>query len=88
MPVLTVKMVVLPAISLAVFLALPVPLTPVERFLLLVMFAAPIASASYPMAENMGGDGALAGELVAVSSGLAIITLFLWVLAYTAAGLA
>ena len=50
---------------------------------LLVMFAAPIASASYPMAENMGGDGTLAGELVAVSSGISIITLFLWVLIFT-----
>lgn len=82
-PVLTVKMVVLPAISLIVFSMLPLGLAPVERFLLLVMFAAPIASASYPMAENMGGDGTLAGELVAVSSGISIITLFLWVLIFT-----
>ncbi|MGI6535837.1 MAG: AEC family transporter [Eggerthellaceae bacterium] len=82
-PVLTVKMAVLPAISLIVFSVLPLGLAPVERFLLLVMFAAPIASASYPMAENMGGDGTLAGELVAVSSGVSIITLFLWVLIFT-----
>ncbi|MGI6590550.1 MAG: AEC family transporter [Eggerthellaceae bacterium] len=81
---LTVKMGVLPAISLAVFSVLPVPLSEIERFLLLVMFAAPIASSSYPMAENMGGDGQLAGQLVAVSSGISIITLFVWVLLYSA----
>lgn len=81
--VLTVKMAVLPALSLLAFSLLPLGLAPVERFLLLVMFAAPIASASYPMAENMGGDGKLAGELVAVSSGISIITLFLWVLVFS-----
>lgn len=81
---LTVKMIILPTLSLIAFSVLPVPLSVVEQFLLLVMFAAPIASSSYPMAENMGGDGKLAGQLVAVSSGISIVTLFAWVLVFSA----
>lgn len=79
---LTVKMGVLPALSLAVFSVLHIPLSTIERFLLLVMFAAPIASSSYPMAESMGGDGKLAGQLVALSSAVSILTLFAWVLIF------
>lgn len=80
--ILVVKMGVLPALSLLIFSVLPVPLSTVERFLLLVMFAAPIASSSYPMAESMGGDGKLAGQLVAISSAVSILTLFAWVMIF------
>lgn len=79
---LVVKMGVLPAISLVVFSVLPLGLSTIERFLLLVMFAAPLASSSYPMAESMGGDGKLAGQLVAISSAVSIVTLFAWVLIF------
>ena len=84
-PVLTVKMVVLPALMLAFSLLLP--LSAPERFMLVLMFAAPIASASFPMAQNMGGDGPLAGQLVAFSSALSVVTLFLWVAGMGTAGL-
>ena len=83
--VIIVKMVILPIIMLGITLLLP--LSAPERFMILLMFAAPTASASYPMAENMGGDGPLAGQIVAVSSVISIVTLFLWVVVLGAAGL-
>ena len=76
-PVITVKMVILPLIMLLITLVLP--LSAPERFMLVMMFAAPIASASYVMSENMGGDGPLAGQLVAFSSAISVVTLFLWI---------
>lgn len=83
--VTTVKMVILPAIMLVITLFLP--LTPPERFMLVLIFAAPTASASFPMAENMGGDGPLAGQLVAFTSAISVVTLFLWVFGMGTAGL-
>ena len=85
LPVVGVKMVVLPIVVLAITLLLP--LSPVERFMIVLTFAAPCASASYPMAENMGGDGPLAGQLVAFSSAVSVVTLFLLVMGMSSAGL-
>lgn len=45
----------------------------------LAVFASPTAVASTPMAQSMGGDGKLAGEIVAVTSAGCILTIFLWV---------
>ena len=53
-------------------------LQPVERFLLLSVFATPVATASYPMAESMDGDGKLAAEFVAISTVASVATLFFW----------
>lgn len=78
-PTLAAKLVLIPALTYSVGLALG--LEPVERFLLLAMYATPVAAASYPMAQNMGGDGDLAGELVVMSTALSVVTLFLWILA-------
>lgn len=46
---------------------------------ILIMFGAPTAVSSYTMAQQMGGDGDLAAEIVVFTSGLAIITIFLGV---------
>lgn len=46
---------------------------------ILIMFGAPTAVSSYTMAQQMGGDGELAGEIVVFTSGLAIVTIFLWI---------
>lgn len=76
--VLMMKMVVIPAVvmGLASFMAFE----PIERFLLFSMYATPIAASSYPMAQNMGGDGELAGELVVMSTSISVVTIFLWIL--------
>ncbi len=46
---------------------------------ILIMFGAPTAVSSFTMAEQMGGDGELAAEVVVFTSGLAILTMFLWI---------
>lgn len=38
------------------------------------------------MAENMGGDGKLAGEFVSLSTVLSILTLFGWIFSLTNLG--
>lgn len=43
---------------------------------LLAVFASPTAVASTPMVQGMGGDGELAGEIVATTSVFCIVTLF------------
>ena len=76
-PALGLKMVLFPVAVLA--LGLWAGFTPVERFVLFIMFATPVAASSYPMAQNMGGDGELAGEFVVVSTVASIFTIFGWV---------
>lgn len=46
--------------------------------MLLSVFATPVATASYPMAEAMDGDGKLAAEFVAISTVTSVVTLFFW----------
>lgn len=43
---------------------------------LMVLFAAPTAVASYPMAVAMGADGPLAGQLVCANTVLSVFTMF------------
>ena len=83
--VVSTKLVILPAIALAI--SLLVPLSPIERFLVVMMFAAPTAASSFPMAAAMGGDGQLAGQIVALTSVISVLTLFCWVLVFSFAGL-
>ena len=54
-PSMTFKMVILPAVILAV--ATLLGFSGVERFVYFEMYATPVATASYAMAQNMGGDG-------------------------------
>lgn len=44
-----------------------------------ISFGAPTAVSSYPMAQQMGGDGELAAEIVAMTSVCSIVTTFLFV---------
>jgi predicted permease len=50
-----------------------------ELGLLLCMTMGPCAVASYPMAEQMGGDAPLAGAAVVFTAILSCFTMFLWV---------
>ncbi|MDP3446488.1 MAG: AEC family transporter [Eubacteriales bacterium] len=67
-----------------------IPLVVVGSFLLLgfrgefivvtlIIFGAPVAMVTYTMAVGMGADDELAGALVAVSSVLSIVTMFLFI---------
>ena len=57
-----------------------------ELVVLLSLFGSPIAVSSFTMAQQMGGDDQLAGQLVIFSSVLSIGTMFLliWGLNYFA----
>lgn len=46
---------------------------------ILLMSGAPTAVSSYTMAQQMGGDGELAGEIVVFTTGVSIFTIFIWV---------
>ncbi len=54
---------------------------------ILAVFASPTAVASAPMAQTMGGNGELAGEIVATTSVLCIFSLFLFVFTMSQMGL-
>jgi predicted permease len=45
----------------------------------LIFFGAPTAVSSFPMAQQMDGDGELAASLVVFTSALSILTIFVWV---------
>ncbi len=54
---------------------------------ILIMFGAPTAVSSFPMAQQMGGDSELAASLVVFTSGGAIVTIFLFVFALKQMGM-
>ena len=83
--VLTVRLVLLPLIMLPV--AYLIGLRGVELFLILMIFGTPVATASYPMAQNMGGDGQLAGQLVFVSTVASLVTIFVFIFTLSRLGL-
>ena len=83
--VLTVRLVLLPLIMLPI--AWLIGLRGVELFLILMIVGTPVATASYPMAQNMGGDGQLAGQLVFVSTVASLGTIFLYIYALSRLGL-
>jgi len=77
--VLMIRLLVLPLVMLTI--GWLVGLRSVELFLVLMIFGTPIATASYPIAQNMGADGKLAGQLVFVSTVASLGTIFLFIYA-------
>lgn len=72
------KLIVIPAL---VMLAMkPFGFPEAQRIAVFVVFATPVAVSSYTMAANMGGDGELAGEIVAITTAASLLTIFLWIL--------
>lgn len=84
-PTLSVKLVFLPLMLMVA--AYAIGLRSVELFLVIAVFATPVASGSYPMAQNMGGDGELAGQFVFLSTVISVFTLFGWIFALRIMGL-
>ena len=54
---------------------------------LLAAFASPTAVASFTMAEQMGGDAELAGNIVVMTSLLCSLTMFLWCYLFKSLGM-
>ena len=71
------KLVALPAAAclLAYFVG---GLRGTELSSLFIVFSAPIAMSNLPMASELGGDVKLAGELIAVTTVLSLLTVFLY----------
>ena len=74
---IVVKMVIIPLCAL--LLAKSLGFSSLEVFLSFIVFATPVAANAYTMSENMGADGTLAGEIVAMSTVVSIGTLFAWI---------
>lgn len=72
---LTVKLIVYPVAFLGA--AILMGFRGAELAVLLTLFGSPIAVSSFTMAQQMGGDDQLAGQLVVFSSVLSIGTMFL-----------
>ena len=75
--VLGFKLVLFPVIFLGIALLLGFRDAPLA--VLLTVFGAPIAVSSFTMAQQMGGDDKLAGQLVVYSSLLSVATMFLFI---------
>ena len=54
---------------------------------LIGVFASPTAVNSFTMAQQMGGDAELAGDIVVVTSAVSILTMFLWVFLFKSLGM-
>ena len=79
------RLVISPLIFLAVSVAFG--MRDVALACAFIAFGAPTAVSSFPMAQQMGGDGELAAELVASTTVLSVITTFLFVFAMKSMGL-
>ena len=75
--VMAIKMVLIPAVMLAV--STVAGLSAMERFLMLVLYATPEATASFPMAQAYGADADLAGEQVVLTTVCTVLILFCWI---------
>lgn len=84
-PSLAFKLIIMPLIVLPV--SWLIGLRGVELFLMLMIFGTPVATSSYPMAMNMGGDGELAGQFVFVSTVVSLLTIFCFIFAMSQMGL-
>lgn len=78
------RLIVVPVTCLAIGILLGY--RDVELVALLAAFASPTAVASSPMAQSMGGNAELAGEIVATTSACCIITIFLLIWGLKAMG--
>lgn len=70
------RLVIVPAIFLTIAILLGIRETGLVA--LMVMYASPTAVSSFPMASQMGGNGEIAGQIVAVTTVLSVVTIFIW----------
>lgn len=72
-----IKLVAVPAGVIALCMAMGIESTAFVS--LFAIFCVPTAVSSYPMAEQMGGDGPFAAEVIAATSLLSLFTVFIWI---------
>ena len=73
---LLLRLVIIPAVMLTGAVALG--FHGQQMCALMILFAAPVAVSSYPMAVAMDADGELAGQMVCFSTLFALLTIFGW----------
>lgn len=73
--------------ALVIGLAVLIGIRGMGMVALLSIFASSTANASFTMAQQMGGDAELAGDIIAVTSVACPITLFLWSFLLMSAGI-
>ena len=54
---------------------------------LIGIFASPTAVNSFTMAQQMGGDAELAGDIVVTTSAASILTMFFWIFLFKSLGM-
>jgi predicted permease len=69
------RLIIVPVIALSIFIALG--FRDVDLAVLLCIFATPAAMAGYIMAQNMGNDGELSGQIVVLTTACSCLTIFL-----------
>ena len=79
------RLIVIPCVML--FAAAALGFRGADFATLIAVFASSTAVASFTMAEQMGGDAKLAGNIVVVTSACASFTLFGWSLLFKLLGL-
>lgn len=80
------KLVIVPAVFLA-FAIFVFNFRGPELAILISLFASPAAVSSFTMAQQMGGDGELAGQLVMFGTVVSVFTMFLWIFTVMQMGL-
>ncbi|MBQ7535653.1 MAG: AEC family transporter [Stomatobaculum sp.] len=75
--VMAIKMILVPAGML--FFGTLIGLSTMERFLALALYATPVATATFPMAQVYGADADLAGEQVVLTTICSVVILFFWI---------
>ncbi len=76
------RLVLVPLVCLSAALLLGI--RDVALAAMIALFASPTAVSSYPMAQQMGGDDALAAGQVVFTTVFSVVTVFLWVFALKA----
>lgn len=84
--VLIVKLIIIPMVALT-FGIYVFQFRGIALASILVLSAGPVAVSSFPMAEAMGLDGKLAGEVVFTSTFMCLFTLFMWIIVISKLGL-
>jgi predicted permease len=77
--ILAVLMKLLLVPTLFVFAAIAAGYRGVELATIMILFSAPTAVSSFPMAKQMESDGDLASEIIAFTTLFSCITIFLWI---------
>ncbi|MEG0374990.1 MAG: AEC family transporter, partial [Raoultibacter sp.] len=83
--IVAVRLIIVPVVFLA--LAVVLGFRGPALGALLALFASPVAVSSYPMAQELGGDDELAGQIVALGTAVSLGTLFVLISVLASLGL-